>query len=63
MRLLVQVGDDIIQLYEMSEEEFEKLEPRNLRGVPTYWCQTQENGLELWPAPLKFCEIWRKKRR
>ena len=34
MRLLVQVGDDIIQLYEMSEEEFKKLEPRNLRGAP-----------------------------
>ena len=59
MRLLCEINDDIRPMINVVEEDFRKFLPVDLVGIPRYFCMTKNDGLRLWPKPIKDVAIWR----
>ena len=59
-RLLCEIGGNLIPMIQVNEELFvDELKPKDLSGIPQYYCMTSNDGLRLWPKPIKDCKIWR----
>jgi len=61
-RIYVEIGDKMLPmlpLLEIEESSLKGCTPADLIGIPYYWCMTQNDGLKLWPKPVKACKIWR----
>jgi hypothetical protein len=59
LKMVVEVGDRLLNLREVAEPDFRLFTPADMVGIPVVFCFTKDDGLRLWPKPLKICTIWR----
>ena len=57
-RVYVEVGDELLPVHEVNEQDFDACEPQSMLGIPAVWCMTKMRGRLLWPRPIKACKMW-----